>query len=251
MLSRIRQVGEGQRFDRLLGRGLEQHRRRSLRFSALQEGLAQQHQRFTRRVARHAPFQRFDGFLQQHGIVSGLGGLEPDTPERDEGVSIGGEAFSRRRENCHAAVELASLSQREAERYVARRGARVQRPQPLELDDLIVGVIGLTVQVCQLLARVEKRRRELHRSVQRHLGLFRLLQRVEAESHQVVRLRRPLVDLEGGTERIHGAVCVPRVKLGEGELVEDARRAIVDADVLLVAGRRPIVTTERLLDVSE
>jgi hypothetical protein len=137
----------------------------------------------------------------------------------------------------------------EAERHIPRR-AWIERAEHFELREPFVRTSEVLVQGRQFFPGLEHGGREGDGALQRHEGLARSLCVAATEAEQIVRRGEPIVERERLLQSLD-TVGAPAPVAGEGKLVENAGRAVVEPYISFIVLNRWRETVARVVDVPE
>ena len=148
-------------------------------------------------------------------------------------------------------IRPAGVSISRGQRHEPVRALAIERGDRLELIDRVAMPPDDAVGRGKRLARRRERRRQADGLLERSNGFAMFPVRFVTESKQVVCLGEPVVDGERLARRLDRVAGMAGAIVGEGQLVQHLRRAIVDLHVRGVALGRAIVPLQRREDVAE
>ncbi len=207
------------------------------------------------RAARPAAHDSFPQRLQRLSAgdpVLGLrGDAQPDFAQRGVDLDVVGEAFGGAAKRRHGQIGPPRVFVLEAQRDEARRASAVERDKRLELLARIKVAAGRAIAGGQGLPSRNQRR--LKRD-----GAFEGLSRFDGlalggqtEPRQVMRLRELGIERQRPAHRRPRALGLSGAVVGQAQLIEHPRRAVVELRVSGVPLRGPLGPLQRQADVAQ
>ena len=171
-------------------------------------------------------------------IALALGGLEPDPTESRVDDRRIGMPLGRASERQHCRILASEARVRQAHAHESFGSRRLERRQRFELFDRLTLPARIRVERHELFAGGRESRFELHGSEQCALGLLTRTTIAKAEAEQVVRLRQSIVEAHGPPQCVDRFGDITVAIVGKAQLVDHARRAVVQTQTALVVGGR-------------